>query len=1647
MIYFFPFHSAQKRQTRQSLRSSLSGTFSPGEENTTGASKRRTTASPGAIAFLASMLNNSENNISGSKNDDYSSNFAFAQESVDGIASSSPVAPFRSSLSTDHRISYGGGVMNGSEIGIVFDGASSRITSEATNRRQSILSPGMAALFGLDQPSVNVLNSSMQGTSSSSSAASVAGGGGGAKTGPSHRAKTPARSCMTGGKTGQEKASRRGVIFGSPQAAEFTSDSAVADSLTNMDKSAVKARYKLGNEPELPFPSLYDMDLASSATASAHAHNEPTSSLSDKRTRQFGTLIVAEDDDNGSIASVESIETSKNTAQLAEWEEEVSQMESSASRAKRTRESAKSKNRSSLLDIDSNKEFGGASGGGESSFTSNQPLMATSPRGSVASPESKRSRRSSTMGKRTAELDAVVAQVMVEDEEGQEDIGEKEDVDMSLNEDSFQNERSNKAPSSLFSAAAAPPTPLRRSKRLEGEESTRSIASLDKSALSAGRLMKSSLETEYSTNDMSVVSPSPKPQRTRSTPRRNQEDAQQPQSHVLSTSSSSSTPLLFAASSPISGPVQSLLASQISLKQPQENDLVSSKREVLKSVSGIVKAPIVISKSPDQRQKRSTGVVDGKRRVTLAVVPSLAQGQSHTQSSSLSIPALPRYSSHVNDASLSSSVLDDPDRTADTVERAALFAMLAEEDERTASSSASTSVQMVNSHRNVIPSGVALNRQAPPPLPPSVSTNYDDLTTILGGSASFSSLPSAAAVFNNRVGGGSGGRFGLSAFLEDDITLQRSALNDVTAVLPDSLGSLLASEANVINKGKSNPKSIPIPTSSSSSSSSSSSAVVAYANDQLESANMEFDSDDTFASLDAVPRDEADGSFAPNSPEFSFTAPTPSTSSSSSSLSKKDTLTSIAPRTIYGKTTSSTFIPPTLSQQCPPSSEDQSKATAATTRTPSKNEIQSASISVQKVLTPRTTTVAASITSSSSPSSTSMLRPASILPPSSSSFTRQGHPSSTSQPQNSLALSVHNNITVSPRKTISSPTLVVKSKKDVAMNDILGSASKMKSNNMALQSVSSSSAPFLFEDFCAVAGLRIFSASHQASSTAFDAIVLPEPVLFGTSRDHRAKSSKRRTSSIAQLARQSLINGRGGRKVTMGAVDEDEGDEFTAMAASLITRSVLIPEREQIVGATDVLRKEIANVAPLLAAYVKEIDASPPIAVREIARAQAIVSAFDLEGPSAVSDIELSRAQPLLTRLRELKAMHELNASLVYLQWRADMAKQRLEALSKAKASLLAESTSLEITSDAIRDANQKLESALNALEVKGVKAMQAVEGPLRASVEVAKAEKTALLNIAAQVAPAESERAELASRRAALEAKVKSEESNVALLEAEAEKEKRTDGAYSGESTATAVAIGAQAAKRYESLCLQTGFKVASVEINSSSTSVTTSSSSLATVSLDFIEPDNRVLRLTLLVKASKASFVGLVHLASGEMNESMQHKIWREAGVLEHYRSVSDTLADSLVSAVVEAEARGDPLVGPSLKNRISKLGDGLRRLAALCNEVVTLKESFPCRISRATSTSPWTFSADLAAPAKKLKLRLQLDLDLTVETSYPTRAFKCTLIWVSGEQRLASSAIAHAVHKAQDDFLDGIGASQRSGALKALIRACSQALKAVV
>jgi hypothetical protein len=112
----------------------------------------------------------------------------------------------------------------------------------------------------------------------------VAGGAGAASAsrGPAHRLKTPGRSCLAGGSstvgvpaaTTADRAAgpttrartdvrpSRGVIFGSPQAAEFAQD-APAAALTTMDRAAVRQRFKLA-EPELPFPSL-ENDAAATA--------------------------------------------------------------------------------------------------------------------------------------------------------------------------------------------------------------------------------------------------------------------------------------------------------------------------------------------------------------------------------------------------------------------------------------------------------------------------------------------------------------------------------------------------------------------------------------------------------------------------------------------------------------------------------------------------------------------------------------------------------------------------------------------------------------------------------------------------------------------------------------------------------------------------------------------------------------------------------------------------------------------------------------------------------------------------------------------------------------------------------------------------------------------------------------------------------------------------------------------------------------------------------------------------------------------------------------------------------------------------------------------------------------------------------------
>jgi hypothetical protein len=175
-----------------------------------------------------------------------------------------------------------------------------------------------------------------------------------------------------------------------------------------------------------------------------------------------------------------------------------------------------------------------------------------------------------------------------------------------------------------------------------------------------------------------------------------------------------------------------------------------------------------------------------------------------------------------------------------------------------------------------------------------------------------------------------------------------------------------------------------------------------------------------------------------------------------------------------------------------------------------------------------------------------------------------------------------------------------------------------------------------------------------------------------------------------------------------------------------------------------------------------------------------------------------------------------------------------------------------------------------------------------------------------------------------------------------------------------------------------------------------------------------------------------------------------WRAGGVLEHYRAATVALAASLEDDAASAARGAQRLAGPALRARIASLGSGMRRVGALCEEVSALRSSFPCRFSRGASAGaggmgPWLISADLGAPAKRLKLRLQLELELGAEAEYPSRPFACTLIWVAGEQRAASSAVAGAVLAAQEAFLERQTlACATSGLVKALVKAASSALK---
>ena len=1532
--------------------------------------QRRTTASPGAIAFLASMLNVSEGAEGAAAAEPSPSS---VPEGAGGGAGSGVRARARASprvgASADSSgVGLGLGLGPGLGLGDANTSAAlglggARIADAA--RRQSILSPGMAALFGLpveDEPLAGLASGSAEGAAQSASfassssalpAAADAGSNGSYRAGPAHRVKTPGRSCMTGGKAAAGRASRRGVIFGSPQAAEFELDAAVARSIKAIEKSAAKARYKLGSEPELPFPSLSDADIAAALMPAARAR-----------------------DDDGD--SIESVTTSANSARLAAFDEDVALMETSASRNKRARELARARARLSSAQL-GHGDTATAELAPEALAYDSATVRSPSAVSSVAaaagappsaSPMNKRSRRTSAIYSRPADLGADPAAKLAEAEAAIE--------------------------SEPNASELAPPTPLRRSRRVAGATGEADMSvSIAESPHSAAR----------HESRMSIAS-----------------------LHVDSAHQTAGGRRETHEPSPIAGPPAPLLSSAVdALSQPDGGDARAPLRDaaVRSGATAVKRAPVVVSMSPQQSRRQPAGAsAASKRRVTLAVVPGNRHGNGDGSEGGFIAtarngaaqppPALPPAASAPRVPSAlpgprgrQSDAFSAGDRTADTMQRDALFAMLADD--------------------SVGPVRGAAARSAPSP---------GDLTAILGASGASVAFPTM-----RMQGREPAATIGLAAFLGEEDEFDglvesdgakgaRRSAGEHTVALPTSLGGLIMAEEREAQ---------PKPTArqparqhrsadqylaveGGTEQAHSGRVVIAGAEASFDLAaglgmgGAGGDGDNTYASIDALPRAMLDGSFAPSSPEASFTLP----------AALRAAATAVPARTIMPERASAGDNAASVAALR--ALQPQSVARTQSALTPTCNALASQPIARQSANAAKATAAAAPTPDKAAPSSArlSMPVPASVSLSSAPMMMTSGTIATSLKPEGT------------PRASAPAPAQ--------APAPVPGSSAR-KGRPVAASSSAApqpplpapaptAPAPFGFDDFCAITGLRDLSASAVSTvSLSLDSEAASTLASRTSDSGVMGKLERRRASSIAVMARKSFAGASRRKSGAAGAEDDAE-----AIAAMLITNHVLVPEREQIVGATDVLRREFSKVAPELAAFVKELDAVPPVALREVARAQALVSAHDLNGADSLVGADeqaLARSQLLLSRLRDLKQTHELNASLVYLQWRTDMAQQRLGALSQSRAAMDAEVSSLRKTDERLASALSAVAQAHSALNARGSAELAAAVGPLHAACSSAAEAHAQLVVATEQCAAAEATLAAETSRRIALEARVQAEAEAIRAIDADAESSRISAG--EGAASERALRAGAAAAQRYEALCASSGWKVSAVKARS--------------VTLAFAHPDGSSHRLALELQDSGGpTFSSIVHepaVASSAASNAAA-EAWRAGGVLEHYRAATVALAASLEDDAASAARGAQRLAGPALRARIASLGSGMRRVGALCEEVSALRSSFPCRFSRGASAGaggmgPWLISADLGAPAKRLKLRLQLELDLGAEAEYPSRPFACTLIWVAGEQRAASSAVAGAVLAAQDAFLERQTlACATSGLVKALVKAASGALK---
>ena len=103
-----------------------------------------------------------------------------------------------------------------------------------------------------------------------------AGAGAGAQRSPGHRHKTPSKSCLSAQRSNRKK--RAGVIFGSPQAAEFNFRSP-PNKMTPLTREKAKEYFPMTAEGPLPFPSLDRIEEDDSPDASEDAETSMNSSI------------------------------------------------------------------------------------------------------------------------------------------------------------------------------------------------------------------------------------------------------------------------------------------------------------------------------------------------------------------------------------------------------------------------------------------------------------------------------------------------------------------------------------------------------------------------------------------------------------------------------------------------------------------------------------------------------------------------------------------------------------------------------------------------------------------------------------------------------------------------------------------------------------------------------------------------------------------------------------------------------------------------------------------------------------------------------------------------------------------------------------------------------------------------------------------------------------------------------------------------------------------------------------------------------------------------------------------------------------------------------------------------------------------------